>query len=79
MSTDYFAVCFTCKTAMPDALASGSIGYGFVVWDDGLNKLRDWIVGESEKPGVSKSGVGAHEGHDIRIVSEHYELPWEDE
>ena len=67
MSTDYRLACFTCQTTMPGAFASGSGFYGFKVWDTA--PLMSWL-GHGE-------AVGAHEGHDLRIVSEHVELEWE--
>lgn len=79
MSTDYFAACYTCRMRMKDAIASGSIAYGFKVWTEGLDAFRDWMVGESRSPGVSASGVGAHEGHDVRIVREGTDFPGETE
>jgi hypothetical protein len=79
MSTDYFAACYTCRVSMEAPLASGSGFYGFKVWADGLDAFRDWLVGESRDPGCSLNGVGAHEGHDVRIVSEHTDLPWDNE
>jgi len=69
MSTDYFLVCFDCKEKMKEAFASGSIGYGFKVWD--FENVKKWLG--------HKVSVGYHEGHDLRIVSEHYEFPGEDD
>jgi hypothetical protein len=72
VSTDYFAVCYTCRERLEGCVASGSIGYGFVVWDDGWEEFRRWLTGG---PDVA---VGAHENHDVRLVSEHIALPWEE-
>ncbi len=69
MSTDYRMVCYTCKSGGP-IYASGSISYGFKVWTENP-ELLSWLG--------HRTGVGAHEGHDLRIVSEHVELPWKDE
>lgn len=63
MSTDYMLVCYTCKKSMPGAFASGSIAYGYKMWDH--EGVRKWL-GDGE-------AVGHHEGHDLRIVSEHRE------
>lgn len=63
MSTDYFAACYTCRAEMEESLASGSAFYGFKTWDEAIADFRAWLP--------------AHEGHDVRIVSEHVELPWE--
>lgn len=67
MSTDYLLVCYTCKTRMKGSFASGSGFYGFKVWD--VSEMLAWL-------GHGQS-VGTHEGHDLRIVSEHAELEWE--
>jgi hypothetical protein len=66
MSTDYKLVCYTCKCEMHGAFASGSIFYGFKVWD--TQPMLDFL-GHGQD-------VGLHEGHDLRIVSENIELPW---
>ena len=67
MSTDYKMVCYTCKETGP-IYASSSISYGFKVW--GHNpELLAWLG--------HRNAVGKHEGHDLRIVSEHVGLPWE--
>lgn len=68
MSTGYRLVCFTCKDEGP-SFASGSIAYGFKVWN--TDEWMKWL-GHREP-------VGHHEGHDLRIVSEHDDLPWDDE
>lgn len=60
MSTDYKLVCMTCKKECPDLFASASIAYGFKVWD--LEPIKKWLG--------HREDVGAHEGHDLRIVSE---------
>ena len=76
MSTDHFAVCYTCKTSMDQCIASGSGFYGFKVWDEGLTEFREWLQGplvDGRAP-----AVGAHEGHDVRIVSEHHLPDWSD-
>lgn len=65
MSTDYIMVCYTCKSEGP-IYASGSISYGFKVWKD--DEILKWLG--------HREAVGHHEGHDLRIVSEHVELPW---
>lgn len=67
MSTDYRMVCYTCKTEAPEAFASASGFYGYKVWASSAN--AKWL-GHGE-------AVGHHEGHDLRIVSEHVDLPWE--
>ena len=67
MSTDYRMACYTCKETGP-LYASGSSSYGFKVWEDA--EILKWL-GHGE-------AIGHHEGHDLRIVSEHIELPWED-
>lgn len=68
MSTDYTIACFDCKSESP-IFASASIAYGFKVWED--EDWRKWL-GHREH-------VGHHEGHDLRIVSEHMDLPWNSE
>lgn len=68
MSTDYYLCCFDCKKKMRSSIASGSISYGYKVW--GTEEMKKFL-------GHNKA-CGDHEGHDLRIVSEHYELPWED-
>lgn len=70
MSTDYTLVCYTCKVEMDSCLASGSGFYGFKVWQDSIEEMKKWM-GHGE-------AVGHHEGHDIRLVSEHVDLPWKD-
>lgn len=67
MSTDYFLVCYTCKTKMRPAFASGAGFSGFKVWDE--KPMLAWL-GHGE-------AVGHHEGHDLRVVSEHADLPGE--
>ena len=67
MSTDYRMVCYTCKATGP-IYASGSGSYGFKVWAD--DEILKWLG--------HREAVGHHEGHDLRIVSEHVELPWEE-
>lgn len=54
-------VCMTCKEKCPDIFASGSIAYGFKIWD--FEPIKKWL-GHREPN-------GSHEGHDLRIVSEH--------
>lgn len=66
MSTDYRIVCYDCKKDGP-LFASGSGFYGYKVWDD--KELRLWLG--------HKEPIGHHEGHDLRIVSEHVDLPWQ--
>lgn len=68
MSTSYNLVCFTCKTEGP-SFASGSISYGFKVWN-----TEEWFkwLGDRE-------AIGHHEGHDLRIVSEQADFPWDNE
>lgn len=68
MSTDYFLACFDCKVRSKTALASGSAFYGYIVDGD---YAREWL-------GHGKA-VGTHERHDVRIVHEQADLPWEDE
>lgn len=68
MSTDYRMTCFDCKKTGP-IYASGSISYGYKVWLDNP-ELLTWLG--------NKHDTGHHEGHDLRIVSEHKNLPWED-
>lgn len=67
MSTDYKMVCYTCKSVGP-VFASGSISYGFKVWTENPELLV--YLGH-------RQSNGSHEGHDLRIVSEHDILPWE--
>lgn len=67
MSSDYRLVCFTCEKTGP-IFASGSIAYGYKVWD--LGEIRKWL-GHREAQGL-------HEGHDLRIVGEDVDLLWED-
>lgn len=67
MSTDYLIACYDCKTISPFVFASGSISYGFKVWTI-EEELRGWLE--------NKNGVGPHEGHDLRIVSEHQISDW---
>lgn len=66
MSTDYLITCFTCEETGP-IFASASISYGYKVWD--LADVKLWLG--------HRENVGKHEGHDIRIVSENIDLPWE--
>lgn len=68
MSTGYRLVCFTCKDEGP-SFASGSIAYGFKVWN--TDEWMKWLG--------HREAVGHHEGHDLRIVSEDVDLPWDDE
>jgi len=70
MSTDYRIACFTCREECPALFASASGFYGFKVWDHDEN-TRKWFG--------HKEAVGKHEHHDLRIVSEHVDLPWEQE
>lgn len=67
MSTDYELVCYTCQRSMPKSFASGSGFYGYKVLETA--EMLEWL-GHGQ-------AVGTHEGHDLRIVSEHVELPWE--
>jgi len=67
MSTDYKMVCNTCESEGP-VYASASISYGFKVWVENP-ELLSWLG--------HREAVGKHEGHDLRIVSEHDILPWE--
>lgn len=69
MSTDYRIVCCTCRSESP-TLASASGFYGFKLWDIDP-ELREWF-GHGQ-------AVGHHEGHDLRILSEHADAPWEAE
>lgn len=69
MSTDYRMVCFTCKSEGP-VYASGSTSYGFKTWKE--NPELDKWLGHRE-------AIGFHEGHDLRIVSEHDALPWDED
>lgn len=69
MSTDFRVVCFDCKAEGP-IYASSSISYGFKVWVENP-ELLEWLG--------HRKDVGNHEGHDLRIVSEHVDLPWDDE
>lgn len=69
MSTDYRLVCFTCEEEAPEAFASGSIAYGYKVW--GSKSNLEWLG--DRKP------CGHHENHDLRIVNEGADLPWEAE
>lgn len=68
MSIDYRLVCFTCKSECPDIFASASGAYGYKVWDIS-EEVREWLG--------HKEAIGLHEGHDLRIVSEDVDLPWE--
>jgi len=66
MSTDYNLICFTCKEEGP-TFASGSIAYGYKVWND--KETKEWLG--------HRNPVGSHEGHDLRIVHEDIDLPWD--
>lgn len=68
VSTDYRMACYTCKAEGP-IFASSSIAYGFKVWD--IVEIREWLG--------HRESIGHHEGHDLRVVSEHADLPWENE
>lgn len=68
MSTDFSIVCVTCKQRGP-IFASSSIAYGYKVWE--IGEIREWLG--------HRANCGHHEGHDLRIVSEHSDLPWESE
>lgn len=68
MSTEYKIVCVNCKDKGP-SFAAGSSAYGYIVWNG--DEWRRWL-GHGEP-------VGHHEGHDVRIVSENADLPWESE
>lgn len=72
MSTDYSIACFTCKEEGP-IFASGSGSYGYKVW--AANDT--WGESEVQKWLGHRKANGTHEGHDLRIVSEHADLPWE--
>lgn len=67
MSTDYNMVCFTCKETGP-TYASASISYGFKVWVTN-DELLKWLG--------HREDVGRHENHDLRIVPEGKDLPWD--
>jgi len=67
MSTDYRIACYTCKSDGP-TYASSSIAYGFKVWTTN-EELLAWLG--------HKESIGYHEGHDLRIISEHTDVPWE--
>ncbi len=67
MSTDYTLACYTCQCSMPTSFASGSGFHGYKVWEG--TGMLEWL-GHGQT-------VGTHEGHDLRIVSEHVDLPWE--
>jgi hypothetical protein len=67
VSTDYLITCFDCKEQGP-IFASSSIAYGFKVWD--IDEVREWLG--------HRKDIGTHEGHDLRIVHEGADLPWED-
>lgn len=69
MSTDFHMVCYTCKETGP-IFSSSSISYGHKVWL--INEeLLNWLG--------HREDCGRHEGHDLRIVSEHVDLPWDDD
>lgn len=70
MSTDYKFACYNCKKMSP-LFASASISYGFKVWKDDLREVLEWF-GDGED-------VGNHENHDVRLINEHVDLPWEEE
>lgn len=66
MSDDYFPVCFRCKAKYDRYFASASAFYSMRTpfWEeDELRAFEDWL--------------GQHERHDVRIVWEQDELPWE--
>lgn len=69
MSTDYKIVCYTCQVTGP-IFASASISYGFKVWAENPELLK-WLG--------HRESIGHHEGHDLRIASEHDDLPWEED
>jgi hypothetical protein len=69
MSTDQRFVCFTCKSEGP-LFASGSGAYGYKVWQLGDDDLK-WFG--------HREACGHHEHHDLRIVGEGMDLPWETE
>lgn len=71
MSTDYFLVCFDCKEIMEGIIASSAGSYGFKVWDEALEDIRKFLG--------HREDIGLHEWHDVRLVNEHYDLPWENE
>lgn len=66
MSEEYLLVCYTCESRMPDSLAGGAGAYGYKVW--GVDDMLKWL-GHGEP-------VGHHERHDLRIVHEQADLPW---
>ncbi len=68
MSTDYKFACFDCRQTGP-VWASSSIAYGFKVWVTNEELLK-WLG--------HREAVGTHEGHDLRIVHEQADLPWEE-
>lgn len=68
MSTDFRLVCFTCKSESPSIFASSSIAYGYKVWDHD-DQQRQWLG--------HREAVGHHESHDLRIVNENADLPWD--
>ena len=59
MSTDYHIVCMTCKQECPDIFASGSIAYGYKVWQMEVS-TEQWLG--------HRDASGKHEGHDLRIM-----------
>jgi hypothetical protein len=65
MSTDYNMVCVSCKEIGP-TFASGSIAYGFKVWDS--KEVNEWLG--------HRQAVGKHEGHDLRIMVSDA-IPWD--
>jgi len=69
MSTDYFLACFTCEKTCQDPFASASGFHGYEVHEMSDETLT-WL-GHGD-------AIGSHECHDVRIVSEDYELPWEE-
>lgn len=69
MSVTYDFACFTCQTTMRMFFATGSGFHGFRIRHGATEELAQWL-------GDGKA-VGTHEGHDVRLVSEHVDLPWE--
>jgi hypothetical protein len=68
VSTDYSLVCFDCKEDGP-IFASSSIAYGYKVWD--IERLRAWLG--------HREAIGKHEGHDLRILHQDADRPWDDD
>jgi hypothetical protein len=61
VSTDYSFYCQTCNQLDEETFASGSISCGYKIWrDESLENVQKFL--------------SEHEGHDVRLVSEHFEL-----